>query len=127
MVPVTGICELVLEVRDLQKAEQFYGEVLGFPLKRMDARVTWVEAPGCRVQLRLFGTPGHRGAGPCHFAFAVEPEDVEPITAILKQHNVWARGPIDFGESVSVFCFDPDSNEIEFNDFHARQVRKEET
>lgn len=124
MVPVKFISELVLEVRDLQKAEHFYGEVLGLPLKRIDARVTWVEAPQCRIQLRLFGTPGHRGAGPCHFAFAVEPEDIEPITAILKQHNVWARGPVDFGESVSVFGFDPDSNEIEFNDFHARQARK---
>ncbi|MBI4551671.1 MAG: VOC family protein [Candidatus Latescibacteria bacterium] len=124
MIPVKGISELVLEVRDLQQAERFYGEVLGFPLKRIDPRVTWVEAPQCRIQLRLFGTPGHRGAGPCHFAFAVEPEEIEPITAILKQHGVWARGPVDFGESVSVFCFDPDNNEIEFNDYYPRQAGK---
>jgi len=31
-----------------------------------------------------------------------------------------ARGPVDFGEAVSVFCFDPDSNEIEFSSLHAR-------
>jgi catechol-2,3-dioxygenase len=123
LVPVIGLSELVLEVRDLRKAEQFYGEVLGLPLKRIEPRVTWVEAPRCRLQLRLFGTPGHRGAGPCHFAFAVEPEAIEPITELLQRHGVWARGPVDFGESVSVFCFDPDSNEIEFNDLYARQAR----
>ena len=123
MVPVKGISELVLEVRDLAKAEQFYGEVLGFPLKRVDPRVTWVEAPFCRLQLRLFGTPGHRGAGPCHFAFAVESEAIEPTTEILKRHGVWARGPLDFGDFVSVFCFDPDGNEIEFTSLHARQTR----
>jgi len=120
MVPIKGISEVVLEVRDLQKAEWFYNEVLGFPLKRMDPRVTWVEAPQVRLQLRLFGTPGHRGATAFHFAFAVAPEDIEPITEILKKHGVWARGPVDFGEAVSVFCFDPDSNEIEFSTLHAR-------
>lgn len=30
MIPIHSISELVLEVRDLAKAEQFYGEVLGF-------------------------------------------------------------------------------------------------
>lgn len=120
MIPINGICELVLEVADLERAEKFYGEALGWPLKRIEPRVTWVEAPQCRIQLRLFGTPGHRGAGPCHFAFAARPADIEPITAVLKEHGVWARGPVDFGESTSVFCFDPDGNEIEFNDGYAR-------
>jgi extradiol dioxygenase family protein len=124
MIPIKGIAELVLQVRDLQKAEHFYGEILGLTLKRMDPRVTWAEAPGFRIQLRLFGTPGHLGAGPCHFGFAVEPEDIEAITELLKKHAVWARGPVDFGESVSVFCFDPDSNEVEFNGQHARPSRQ---
>src|SRR5262245_25613707 len=52
MLPVHSISELVLEVRDLAQAEHFYGEVLGFELKRWDARVTVAEAPGCRIQLR---------------------------------------------------------------------------
>ncbi len=116
MIPVKGLSEIVLEVRDLPKAEQFYGKVLGFPLKRVEPRVTWVEAaPHCRIQLRLFGTPGHRGAAAFHFAFAVAGEDIKPIAEVLKKHGVWARGPVDFGEAVSVFCFDPDSNEIEFS------------
>ena len=127
MVPVNGIAEMVLEVRDMEKTEHFYGVVLGFPLKQVEPRITWVEAPKCRIQLRLFGTPGHRGAGPFHFAFSIEPEDIAPITEVLKEHGVWARGPVDFGESVSVFCFDPDGNEVEFNDFYSRQLRDMET
>lgn len=125
MIPVHGLAELVLEVRDLAKSEQFYSEVLGFELKRWDARVTVVEAPGCRVQLRLYGTPGHRGAGPCHFAFSVDPEAIPGIAEHLKALGLLARGPMDFGEhGTAVFCFDPDGNEVEFMDYFRRQAQK---
>jgi catechol 2,3-dioxygenase-like lactoylglutathione lyase family enzyme len=125
MIPVHGLSELVLEVRDLAQAERFYGEILGFELKRWDARVTSMEAPGCRVQLRLYGTPGHRGAGPCHYAFSVEPEDIPAIAEHLKAHGLLARGPVDFGDGgTSVFCFDPDGNEVEFMDYFRRRARQ---
>src|ERR1041385_4896967 len=124
MIPVRGLSELVLEVRDLAKAEQFYGEVLGLELKRWDARVSVAEGNGCRIQLRLYGTPGHRGAGPCHYAFSVEPEAIDPIAEFLKEHGLLARGPVDFGEhGRAVFCFDPDGNEVEFMDYFRRQKR----
>src|SRR5260370_40066346 len=124
MIPVNGISELVLEVRDLEKAQQFYGEVLGFELKRWDPRVTVAEGPGCRVQSRLYGTPGHRGAGPCHFAFSVEPDAIPAIAEHLKAHNLLAR-VLDSGEGwTAVFCFDPDGNEVEFMDYFRRQARK---
>lgn len=124
MLPVHGISELVLEVRDLARAEQFYGEVLGFELQRWDPRVVVAEGRGCRVQLRLYGTPGHRGAGPCHFAFSVEPEAIDGIAEYLKERDLLARGPVDFGEhGRAVFCFDPDGNEVEFQDYFRRGAR----
>jgi catechol 2,3-dioxygenase-like lactoylglutathione lyase family enzyme len=127
MLPVHSISELVLEVRDLARAEHFYGEVLGFELKRWDPRVTVADAAGCRIQLRLYGTPGHRGAGPCHFAFSVEPEAIPDIAEYLKAHGLLARGPVDFGEGgTSVFCFDPDGNEVEFQDYFRRQAREKQ-
>jgi catechol 2,3-dioxygenase-like lactoylglutathione lyase family enzyme len=127
MIPVHSLSEIVLEVRDLAKAEQFYGEVLGFELKRWDPRVTVADTPGCRIQLRLYGTPGHRGACPCHFAFSVEPEAIPGIAEHLKTHGLLARGPVDFGEGgVSVFCFDPDGNEVEFQDYFRRRAREGE-
>lgn len=125
MIPVQGLSELVLEVRDLARAEQFYGEILGFALKRWDPRVTAAEGNGCRIQLRLYGTPGHRGAGPCHFAFSVEPEAVDAIAEDLKARGLLARGPMDFGEhGRAVFCFDPDGNGVEFMDYFRRQARE---
>ena len=125
MLPIHSMSELVLEVRDLAKAEQFYSEVLGFTLKRMDSRVTLAEGSGCRIQLRLYGTPGHRGAGPCHFAFSVEPEAIPEIVEYLKARGLLARGPMDFGEGgMAVFCFDPDGNEVEFMDYFRRRARQ---
>src|SRR5438270_9056993 len=122
MIPVHGLSELVLEVRDLARAEQFYSEVLGFELTRWDPRVTVAEGRGCRIQMRLYGTPGHRGAGPCHFAFSVEPEAIDPIADFLKSRDLLARGPMDFGEhGRAVFCFDPDGNEVEFQDYFRRR------
>lgn len=32
VVPVSGVCELVLEQNDLAAAEHFYADVLGFPV-----------------------------------------------------------------------------------------------
>jgi catechol-2,3-dioxygenase len=125
MIPIHSISELVLEVRDLAMAEQFYGEVLGFTLRRTDPRVTFMETPGCRIHLRLYGTPGHRGAGPCHFAFSVEPEEIPAIAEHLKARGLLARGPVDFGgDGMAVFCFDPDGNEVEFQDYFRRRARE---
>jgi catechol 2,3-dioxygenase-like lactoylglutathione lyase family enzyme len=122
MIPVKGLSELVLEVRDLAQAEAFYGEVLGFTLKRLDPRVVVADGPGWRIQMRLYGTPGHRGAGPCHFAFSVDTEAIDGIAEDLRQRGLLARGPLDFGEGGrAVFCFDPDGNEIEFMDCFRRQ------
>ena len=122
MIPIENISELVLEVRDLEKAEQFYSEVLGLKPQRMAPRVTFMEGPTCRIHLRLYGTPGHRGAGPCHFAFSVRPDAIDPIAEYLKERGLLARGPVDFGEAGrAVFCFDPDSNEVEFHDYFSRR------
>jgi len=121
MIPVQGLGELVLEVRDLERAKAFYGELLGLPVKQWDPRVAVIEGAAFRLQLRLYGTPGHRGAGPCHFAFRVAPEEIDGIAAALEARGLLARGPVDFGTGGrSVFCFDPDGNEVEFSDAWSR-------
>ena len=54
-IPVTGVSELVLEVLDLEQAERFYAEVLGFPVvSRWDegGRV-WLMA-GTRTRIGLW-------------------------------------------------------------------------
>jgi predicted enzyme related to lactoylglutathione lyase len=121
MIRLHGISELVLEVRDLAQAEEFYGGPFGLELTRWEPRITLVQGHGCHLQLRLVGSPGHRGAGPCHFAFSVDPDAIPEIAAHLQAHGKLTRGPVDFGEGgLSVFCFDPDGNEVEFNDSYRR-------
>lgn len=124
MVSTKALVELVLEVHDLERAETFYRDLLGLRVERWDPRVAVIEGPTFRLQLRLYGTPGHRGAGPCHFAFGIEPEDIEPLADALKQKGLLARGPVDFGkDGRAVFCFDPDGNEVEFTDNWQRRLR----
>src|SRR5678815_4664075 len=88
MIPVQELGELVLEVRDLEQAKAFYGELLGLPVKQWDPRVAVIEGAAFRLQLRLYGTPGHRGAGPCHFAFRVAPEEIDGIAAALEARGL---------------------------------------
>jgi catechol-2,3-dioxygenase len=90
-------------------------------LTRWEPRITLAQGHDCHLQLPLVGMPSHRGAGPCHFAFSVDPDAIPEIAAHLQAHGKLARGPVDFGEvGLSVFCFDPDGNEVEFNDSYRR-------
>jgi catechol 2,3-dioxygenase-like lactoylglutathione lyase family enzyme len=55
-VPVTGVCELVLEQNDLAAAEHFYADVLGFPVVERwhgNGGAVWVMA-GDRTRIGLW-------------------------------------------------------------------------
>ena len=59
------------------------------------------------------------------FAFSVEPEAIPEIAEHLRERGLLARGPVDFGEGgTAVFCFDPDGNEVEFQDYFCRLSRQ---
>src|SRR5215203_868308 len=72
-IPVTGVSELVLEVVDLEAAEQFYSEVLGLPVvERWPHRdAVWLMA-GDRTRIGLWrpqvGVAGGRGGIHVHYA-----------------------------------------------------------
>ncbi|HEV2036437.1 MAG TPA: VOC family protein [Candidatus Dormibacteraeota bacterium] len=64
-VPVSGVCEFVLEQSDLAAAEDFYVDVLGFPVvERWSSDAVWVMA-GDRTRIGLWrpqiGLGGGRG------------------------------------------------------------------
>jgi hypothetical protein len=60
------------------------------------SRVPLPQGAGCHIQLRLSGTPGHRGAGPCHVAFSLSPEAIEEIASYLKARGLLERGTVAF-------------------------------
>jgi catechol 2,3-dioxygenase-like lactoylglutathione lyase family enzyme len=73
-IPVTGVCEIALEMADLAAGERFYAEVLGLPVvERWSDRggAVWFMA-GDRTRIGLwapqFGLGGGRGGVHVHFA-----------------------------------------------------------
>lgn len=77
MLPIKGLYEVAIPVRQLQKAETFYRDVLGLEVGLRDDRRNW-------LFLRAGGTAGmvvlqeRDGEFPsCHFAFTVSQSDLE--------------------------------------------------
>ena len=113
---------IVLRVRDLDRSERFYSEVL-------DLRVT-TRKPGAMVFLSAGSEASHELAlmsvgldapgpepdrvGLYHFAWEMESfEDLRKLYAELKEKGVEIGGIGDHGISLGVYFFDPDGNEIE--------------
>jgi predicted enzyme related to lactoylglutathione lyase len=88
-IPVTGVSELVLEVRDLDRAERFYAEAIGFPVvERWQERgAVWVMA-GARTRLGLWrpqvGLAGGRGGIHVHYALQIDEGDFDDAVERLR-------------------------------------------
>ena len=115
MVPITGLYEVAIKVRDLKTAERFYREVLGLQFGLLDERRNWLflragESAGM-VVLR-----DDRGEWPNqHFAFAITDSELDRAAALLSEKGISVAGPVFHswipGRSV---CFaDPDGHALE--------------
>src|SRR4051794_31020700 len=91
-VPVTGVSELVLEVVDLDAAEEFYAGVLGLPVVERwpDREAIWVMA-GDRTRIGLWrpqvGLAGGRGGVHVHFAMHIGEEQYDAAVAQLRERG----------------------------------------
>ena len=91
-IPVTGVSELVLEVVDLEAAERFYAEVLGFPVvdRWPDRGAVWVMA-GDRTRIGLWkpqiGLHGGRGGLHVHFAMKIDDAAFDATVALLQERG----------------------------------------
>ena len=118
-IPVTGVNELVLEVVDLEAAERFYADVLGFPVvDRWPAReAIWVMA-GDRTRIGLWrpqvGLFGSRGGLHVHFAMQIEDEHFDDAVERLESKGCDVRQTEFEGAGRSVYVEDPDGNLVEF-------------
>jgi catechol-2,3-dioxygenase len=119
-IPVSGVSELVLEVADLEAAEEFYARVLGFPVvERWAARKAfWVMAgTGTRIGLWTpqVGIAGGRGGSHVHFAMHVQAEDFPSIVRRLEGHGMQVHVEhFDAGRGDAAYVTDPDGNVVEF-------------
>jgi catechol-2,3-dioxygenase len=115
MIPMTGLYEVAIKVRELSTAEAFYREVLGLQFGLRDKRRNW-------LFLRIGGSAGmvvlqedHSEWPSQHFAFAVKDSELERAAALLKEKGISVEGPVfhDWMAGRSVYFADPDGHDLE--------------
>jgi lactoylglutathione lyase len=115
MLPITGLYEIAIRVKDLARAESFYKEVLGLEEGLRDERRKW-------LFLRAGGDAGmvvlqeDKGEWPRqHFAFSVSPADIKQAGAMLKEKGIEISEPVyhEWMKAFSVYFDDPDGHSLE--------------
>ena len=115
MLPIRGLYEVAIRVKDLTKSEVFYRETLGLEVGFRDKRRRW-------LFLRAGGQAGmvvlqeDKGSWPKeHFAFTVEEIDIEWAATALQQRGVVVNGPVyhKWIPAKSVYFSDPDGHDLE--------------
>jgi lactoylglutathione lyase len=115
MLPITGLYEIAIRVKDLGRAESFYKDVLGLEEGLRDERRNW-------LFLRAGGDAGmvvlqeDKGDWPKqHFAFAVREADIKRAAAMLKDKGVAVSEPVyhEWMNAFSVYFDDPDGHSLE--------------
>ena len=121
---VSGLCEITLQVRDLQALERFYADVFGLRvLKREDDRVWLAAGSHARLGLWLPGEKefGDEGGAHVHYAFSIEPGTLDALVSRLGEREIACRGPVEHpGGDRSLYVEDPEGNVVEVWDFFER-------
>ena len=115
MLPIRGLYEVAIRVKDLSKSEVFYREILGLEVGIRDERrnMLFLRAGG---QAGMVVLQEDKGSWPTqHFAFTVEEADIEAAAAALKKRGVAVTGPVlhKWMPARSVYFSDPDGHELE--------------
>jgi catechol 2,3-dioxygenase-like lactoylglutathione lyase family enzyme len=117
-VPVKGVSELVLEVVDLETAEEFYAGVLGLPVVERwpDRDAIWVMA-GDRTRIGLWkpqvGLAGGQGGLHVHFAMHIAEDDYDAAVALLRSRDAEVEEIAFEGAGRAAYVTDPDGNVVE--------------
>jgi lactoylglutathione lyase len=115
MLPIRGVYEVAIRVKDLSKSEPFYLDVLDLEVGLRDEKRNW-------LFLRAGGDAGmvvlqeDKGEWPLqHFAFTIDESDIEPAATMLRERGVEVEGPVfhEWMNSTSLYFDDPDGNELE--------------
>jgi catechol 2,3-dioxygenase-like lactoylglutathione lyase family enzyme len=123
-VPVTGVCEIVLEQNDLVAAEHFYADVLGFPVVERwhrNGEAVWVMA-GDRTRIGLWrpqlGLGGGRGGVHVHYAMGLAAEEYGALLERLRSrgHAVLDHDHSGYahGRGRAAYVTDPGGHVVEF-------------
>jgi catechol 2,3-dioxygenase-like lactoylglutathione lyase family enzyme len=115
MLPIRGVYEIAIRVKELARAEAFYRDVLGLEVGFRDEKRRW-------LFLRAGGQAGmivlqeDKGEWPLqHFAFTVDETDIEQAASLLRAQGVSVEGPFffDWMPAMSLYFADPDGHSLE--------------
>jgi catechol-2,3-dioxygenase len=115
MLPIAGLYEVAIRVKDLRVAEDFYVNKLGLQEGLRDMRRNW-------LFLRAGGNAGmlvlqeDKGDWPTqHFAFTIGETDLEAAATALQKQGIEFSGPVlhDWMPAKSIYFDDPDGNQLE--------------
>ena len=115
MLPIKGIYEVAVRVRDLDRSESFYRDVLDLEIGLRDETRRW-------IFLRAGGVAGmlvlqeDKGDWPTqHFAFTCSEEEMERAADLLKSRGMKIRGPVfhEWMPANSIYFDDPDGHALE--------------
>lgn len=115
MLPIRGLYEVAIRVRDLVRSEAFYRETLGFEIGLRDEQRRW-------LFLRVGGQAGmvvlqeDTEAWPTqHFAFTLDETDIDVAAATLEKQGIRIEGPVyhEWMPAKSIYFSDPDGHDLE--------------
>jgi catechol 2,3-dioxygenase-like lactoylglutathione lyase family enzyme len=121
-IPVSGVCELVLEQSDLAGAEDFYVDVLGFPVvERWNGEAVRVMA-GDRTRIGLWrlqlGLGGGRGGVHVHYAMGLAAQTYEALVERLRTRGYTVldhdHSRYGHGRGRAAYVTDPGGHVVEF-------------
>lgn len=117
----SGINHITIRVNDIERAEEFYGDILGFELIRKMGKSMSVYQVGeedtlVLVEAETSYDPTSRDYRVDHFGFYLESEDkVDEMAEYFREQEVSIlSGPANRKRGRFVFISDPDGNMIEF-------------
>ena len=118
-----GVHHVGVNVSDLNRAESFYVNVLGFIVVdryQEDIRHSMLDTGTTKIHLFESTNLEFDDAiirlsedGYAHLAFGTNRKQFPQIMEELKKHNVPFRGPLILGKGESVHFKDPDGNHLE--------------
>lgn len=115
MLPIRGLYEIAIRVKDLPRAEAFYSGVLGLEvgLRNEERRMVFLRAGG---QDGMIVLQEDKSEWPTlHFAFTVAEADIERAASSLRELGVATKGPVlhEWMPAKSVYFTDPDGHDLE--------------
>ncbi|MDP2654592.1 MAG: VOC family protein [Candidatus Omnitrophota bacterium] len=123
MIKILGIDHVALNVRDLDKAVEFYTKVIGLKITEREPSKPGIEyfldcGPALIgiIQAKDFGNSHpfeNEGLGANHFSFRIHADDFDPMIRRLEENGVRIEFAKKREKSWSLYFYDLDGNKLE--------------